>query len=95
MSAADELCDRVAFIVDGRIACIESPQTLKLQYGERTVRVEYRLDGSTADEDFPLDGLGDNAAFHRLLRESDVQTIHTREAKLADIFIRVTGRHLA
>jgi fluoroquinolone transport system ATP-binding protein len=68
---------------------------LKLQYGERTVRVEYRLDGSTVHEDFPLDGLGDNAAFHRLLRESDVQTIHTREAKLADIFIRVTGRHLA
>lgn len=95
MSAADELCDRVAFIVDGGIACVESPRALKLQYGERTVRVEYRGDTGTAHEDFPLDGLGDNAAFHRLLRESDVQTIHTREAKLADIFIRVTGRHLA
>jgi fluoroquinolone transport system ATP-binding protein len=95
MSAADELCDRVAFIVDGSIACIESPRTLKLRYGERTVRVEYRRDGSTTHEDFPLDDLGDNAAFHRLLRESDVQTIHTREAELADIFISVTGRRLA
>lgn len=94
MSAADELCDRVAFIVDGRIACIESPRALKLQYGERTVRVEYGLDGGTAHADFPLDGLGDNTAFHQLLREREVQTIHSREARLADIFIRVTGRHL-
>ena len=95
MTAADELCDRVAFIVDGRIACIESPRALKLKYGERIVRVEYSGDDGTAYDDFPLDGLGDNAAFHRLLRERDVQTIHTREARLADIFIRVTGRHLA
>ncbi len=95
MSAADDLCDRVAFIVDGRIACIESPRTLKLRYGERSVRVEYHLDGRTAHEDFPLDGLGDDAAFHRLLRERDIETIHTREARLADIFIRVTGRDLA
>lgn len=94
MFAAEELCDRVAFIVDGRIACIESPLVLKLQYGERTVRVGYHRDDGTAHADFPLDGLGDNAAFHHLLRERDVQTMHTREAELADVFIRVTGRHL-
>ena len=95
MSAADDLCDRVAFIVEGRITCIESPRALKLQYGERTVRVEYSEGGSTVHTDFPLDGLADNAAFHQVLRERDVQTIHTREARLSDIFIRVTGRQLA
>jgi fluoroquinolone transport system ATP-binding protein len=67
---------------------------MKLQYGERAVRVEYRRDNDTTRADFPLDGLGDNAAFLRLLREHDVQTIHSREAELADIFIRVTGRQL-
>lgn len=95
MSAADELCDHVAFIVDGRIACIESPRSLKLRHGERTVRVEYQSDNGTAHHDFALDGLGDNTAFQRLLRERDVQTIHTREAGLADIFIQITGRRLA
>jgi len=45
--------------------------------------------------DFPLDGLAHDAAFHQVLRERDVQTIHTREATLADVFIRVTGRALA
>ena len=95
MAAADELCDRVAFIVDGRIACIDSPRALKLAHGERTVRVEYRSGERTVHTDFPLDGLADNAAFHQVLRDCDVQTIHTREATLADVFIRVTGRALA
>jgi fluoroquinolone transport system ATP-binding protein len=94
MATADELCDRVAFIVDGRIACIESPRTLKQRYGERTVRVEYQEDGGLTQADFPLDGLAANADFHRVLRDGDVQTIHTREARLSDVFIRVTGRQL-
>lgn len=95
MAAADELCDRVAFIVDGRIACIGSPRALKLEHGERTVRVGYLSQGRPAHADFPLDGLADDAAFHRVLREREVQTIHTLEATLADVFIRVTGRALS
>ncbi len=95
MSVADELCDRVAFIVDGRIARIDSPRDLKLQYGERAVRVEYESDGVVEHQDFPIDRLVDNEAFRRLLRERNVQTIHSREASLADVFIRVTGRELA
>jgi fluoroquinolone transport system ATP-binding protein len=95
MSAADDLCDRVAFIVDGRLACIQSPRKLKLEHGERTVRVEYADGDSTRHDEFPLDGLGDNREFQRLLRERKIETIHTREANLADVFIRVTGRQLA
>jgi fluoroquinolone transport system ATP-binding protein len=95
MTAADELCDRVAFMVDGRIACVGSPRSLKLEHGQRTVRVEYGSGGRTAHGDYPLDGLADDPAFHQVLRECEVQTIHTREATLADVFIRVTGRALA
>jgi fluoroquinolone transport system ATP-binding protein len=95
MSAADELCDRVAFMVDGRIACIDSPRALKLRHGERSVRVEYQSGDRATHADYPLDGLAENAAFHQVLRDCDVQTIHTREATLADVFIRVTGRALA
>ena len=95
MAAAEELCDRVAFIVDGRIPRIDSPRALKLKHGERAVRIEYASGDRTGHADFPLDGLADNAAFQRVLRECDVQTIHTREATLADVFIRVTGRALA
>lgn len=93
MHDADELCRRVAFIVDGEIKLIDSPRALKLQHGHRTVRVEYQ-NGRVEQCDFPLDGLGDNPEFLRILREEYVQAIHSREATLDEIFIKVTGTAL-
>ncbi|GAB5902319.1 ATP-binding cassette domain-containing protein [Mycobacteroides chelonae] len=95
MSAADELCDRVAFVVDGRIVAMNSPAELKLEHGRRSVRVEYReTAGELAGQDFPLDGLADNDAFHAVLRGHRVETIHSEEASLDDVFVAVTGRQL-
>ncbi len=94
MTVADQLCDRVAFIVDGRIALIDSPRELKIRQGERKVRVEYREDGHLTRREFPLDGLGDDESFLELLRGGRVETIHTEEATLEDVFIRTTGRRL-
>jgi fluoroquinolone transport system ATP-binding protein len=95
MTVADELCDRVAFIVDGRISRIDSPQELKLQYGSRTVRVEFLENGAVRRADFPLDGLGEDGEFLKLVRGAEIRTIHTQEATLEEIFIQVTGRSLA
>ncbi|MBI2848769.1 MAG: ABC transporter ATP-binding protein [Chloroflexi bacterium] len=94
MMVADELCDRVAFIVDGRIRLIDSPRELKLRHGPRLVRVEYRDGGSVVRKDFALDGLGDNPVFLGLLRSGNVETIHTQETTLDRIFIDVTGKGL-
>lgn len=94
MTVAGELCDRVAFIVDGRIALIDSPRELKIRQGERKVRVEYTENGRTGTSEFPLDGLGDDEEFLRLLHEARIETIHTEEATLEDVFIRTTGRRL-
>ncbi len=94
MTVTDELCDRVAFIVDGEIRLIESPRDLKLAHGERTVQVEYGSDGHTERREFPLVGLGERAEFLDLLRGGAIQTLHTQEATLEDVFIRVTGREL-
>ena len=91
MTVADELCDRVAFIVGGEIRLVDSPHDLKLAHGARTVVMEYDLDGRPGRREFPLDGLGANADFLALLRDGDVHTLHTQEATLEDVFIRVTG----
>jgi fluoroquinolone transport system ATP-binding protein len=93
MALADELCDRVALIVDGRIAQIDTPRALRLRYGAPQVRVEY-LNGEVHTAEFPLSGLGENVEFQRLLRERAVQTIHSREATLEDVFLQLTGRSL-
>lgn len=94
MTVAEELCDRVAFIVDGKIRLIASPRQLKLDHGQRRVRVEYRSEGHTEHRMFPLEGLGENTGFLNLLRTADVQTLHSQEATLEQVFIRVTGRKL-
>ena len=94
MSVADRLCDRVGFIVDGALVAIDSPRTLKLEYGEPTVRVEYRTNGTLSERTFPLARLGDNESFRDILQYNEVETIHTTEATLEEVFIEVTGTEL-
>lgn len=92
MTLAAELCDRVAFLVDGRIAAEGAPRALMLRHGEPTVRVER---GSGGAREWPLDGLGWNDEFLAALRSGEVVGIRTLDATLEDVFIRVTGRGLA
>lgn len=96
MTVADELCDRVAFITSGDIRVIDAPSTLKQQYGKRSVAVEYLNGGvSTECREFGLDGLGDDGEFFKLLRHATrIETIHTQESTLEQIFIQVTGQEL-
>ncbi len=94
MNVADELCDRVAFIVDGEIKLIDSPRELKIRKGEKKVRVEYKTGDKLNEQLFSLEKLGDNKEFIDLIKNANIQTIHTLEATLEDIFIDVTGRSL-
>ncbi len=95
MRVADELCDRVAFVVDGRIVAMDTPAELKIARSQRRVRVEYRgNDGALRAAEFGMDGLADDSAFHAVLRDHHVETIHSREATLDDVFVEATGRQL-
>lgn len=95
MMVADEICDRVAFILSGSIILIDTPKALKLQYGKREVSVEYHNGtGDTHEKLFPLDGLGQDNDFIGVLNQYNVQTIHTQETTLEKIFIEVTGSEL-
>jgi fluoroquinolone transport system ATP-binding protein len=93
MQVADELCDRVGFIVEGRLEVVAAPDALKRRYGRRAVRVV--VDGSDGIEEheFALDGLADNAEFLAALRQP-VRTLHSEETTLEEVFIQVTGTSL-
>ena len=95
MNVAAEVCDRVAFIVDGKIALIDSPHVLMVQNGQRTLRVEYSNGSGHNTRDFNLEGIGANPEFLSLIQEKKIQTMHTLEASLEDIFIKTTGRRLS
>ncbi len=93
MHDADELCDRVAFIVEGKLEKIDTPKNLKLLDGKRSVKVEYE-NGEVKSTEYPIDGLADNKDFLDLLRKNHIRSIHSEEASLEDIFIKVTGKRL-
>lgn len=95
MFVAEELCDRVAFINDGKIVAMDAPKELQLTYGERSVRVEYKENGSApAEEVLFLDRREDTERFQFLLAQKEIRTVHSQEATLEQIFMKLTGRGL-
>jgi len=95
MFIADELCDRVAFIIDGEIKLVDSPKKLKLAYGEQLVEVEYQKNGDITTETFSTVLAEDKKRLQDVIAKYDIQSMHTKEATLEEIFIKVTGRGLA
>lgn len=95
MFEADELSDRVAFINEGEIVALDTAENLKLQYGKRSVRVRLRDGNDIREEHLPLDGEKSSALLSKLAASPNLLTIHTEEATLEAIFIRLTGRGLA
>jgi len=93
MHEAEELCDRVAFIVEGEIKLIDSPKKLKREFGHRLVKIETSNDHTNKFE-FPLEDLGNNSDFLDILKKQEILSMHTDEASLDEIFIKVTGKSL-
>ena len=94
MDDAGELCNRLAFMVEGTLPVIDSTRELRLKHGKKTVRVEYRHNGEICAEEFPMDGLDADPSFSAILKNREILTIHTQEASLEDIFLKVTGQKL-
>lgn len=95
MLEADKLSDRVAFIDEGRILTIDTPENLKLAYGRRNVRVRARVNGEMQETLIPLDEPGAEDRIRSAVAVQDLLTVHTEEATLEDIFIEFAGRGLA
>lgn len=94
MHIAEELCDTVAFISNGEISAIDSPKSLKLKYGERLVEIEYKEGGKLKKELLSLADKNHKQRINKLVSDAKIETMHTREATLEQVFIKVTGRGL-
>lgn len=94
MHIADELCDRVAFLDEGKIVVLDTPRNLKLRYGQKIINVEYQDNGRTAEEQISLIDDTGWERLHVLMKEGKVETVHSKEATLEHVFIELTGRGL-
>ncbi|ACL69132.1 ABC transporter ATP-binding protein [Halothermothrix orenii] len=95
MFVAEELCDTVAFINEGKIVASDSPRNLKLKYGEKSVKVEYRENGKVNSEVLFIENDKDKDRLNKLINTKKIETIHSQEATLEQIFIKLTGRGLS
>ncbi|MFH5836695.1 ABC transporter ATP-binding protein [Proteiniclasticum sp. C24MP] len=94
MFIADELCDRVGFIVDGELKVIDSPRNLKLQYGKKVVQVEYLKGNKLETALIDLSNEEERLLLNEIVNDGHIEMMHTKEATLEEIFIRLTGRGL-
>lgn len=90
MLDADLLCDRVAFLTDGRIAALDTPKNLKEKNSSCNILVEYLHQGQRKNQILKPDEVG--KAFSFLYDE--ILQVHSQEPTLEDIFLQYTGRGL-
>ncbi|RJS50242.1 ABC transporter ATP-binding protein [Bacillus sp. PK3_68] len=90
MQEAEALCDRVAFLNNGEIKLLDTPQNIRAQQenssitlllkGNRTVVVDKDEEGAEK--------------IHQYMKDGEILTIHSNEPTLGDIFVQLTGRNL-
>ncbi len=95
MLEADKLSDRVGFIHQGQIVALDTPHNLKQRFGKRALKAQVAgPDGRLASREIILDTPETAQAVEALFRHEQVVTVHSEEASLEDIFIRITGQGL-
>ncbi len=95
MMEADKLSDRVAFMNQGNIVALDKPLNLKQKYGKRALKAKVASKkGALESREIDLDTPQTAEELQNLFQNEKVVTIHSEEATLEDIFIKITGRGL-
>lgn len=90
MLDADLMCNRVAFIADGKIMAIDSPKNLKVKNSNNKVEVEFIYYGKRESKSLDMEELESGMTFEY----DEILSVHSKEPTLEEIFIKYTGRML-
>jgi fluoroquinolone transport system ATP-binding protein len=91
MYDATELCDRVAFIADGKLRALDTPRNLIMRRGASKMAYTYLEGGREIRAEVPLNGTSGDETLFRLIRTDGLLSIHSSEPTLNDIFVELTG----
>lgn len=101
MEEADQLCQRVAFIVNGHIAALDTPRALKLAHWKPALTIvvanqEVGQQNQPSLEDYTLnmDDPADQARLIQWMKQGQVRAVHSAEGSLEDVFQQVAGVQL-
>ncbi len=90
MNEAETLCDRLAFLHEGKIKLLDTPAKLKKLYSDGTVTVTLKNEEKVV---LPTGSEGADTLYE-LMKRDQVEHIKMNEATIGDIFVKVTGRNL-
>lgn len=95
MLDATELCNRVAFIVNGEVKALDSPHNLIMSHGAAKVHYTY-LDehGIEQTGQSALSTISVDTVLMDRLARNEITSIHSSEPTLNDIFMEMTGYEL-
>ncbi|TBX45853.1 heme ABC exporter ATP-binding protein CcmA [Lactiplantibacillus paraplantarum] len=92
MVEATRLCSRVALLNAGRIAECAAPQALQLKYNRD---MQYRVHITSEAHDLVLPASPETSyQINQWMLAGQLETIHSCEPTLEDVFLTVTGRSL-
>lgn len=94
MYDATELCDHVAFIVDGKLRALDTPRNLIMSRGAAKVSYTYISNGKEVRTEVLLNSISNDNLLQKLMQENRLLSIHSSEPTLNDIFVELTGRAL-
>lgn len=91
MEEADFLCDYLAIIHKGSIIAMDTPANLKKRYGENVLMIK-TVKGDIYES--PLNTKASSDIFEKLSQSNQISLVHSKEATIEDIFIKLTGEKL-
>lgn len=90
MEEADKLCNRVAFLNEGKIRELGNPDELKIAYAKNKLVLRTETQEKLEFEKTP-EGL---AEIIEIVKKDKIVSLHSVEPTLEEIFLEVTGRSL-
>ncbi|AKJ40304.1 MULTISPECIES: ABC transporter ATP-binding protein [Methanosarcina] len=91
MEEADFLCDFLAIIHKGSIIAMDTPGNLKKRYGEDVLMIK-TVKGDIYES--PLNTKASSDIFEKLSENNQISLVHSKEATIEDVFIKLTGEKL-
>ncbi len=95
MQDATELCSRVAFLVDGKLAAVDTPHRLIMRKGAASLTYTYLDQNVERTVTVPKLQTGQDKLLLALVQSGALQSIHSDEPTLSDVFCELTGRRLS
>lgn len=94
MQDAHELCDRVAFIVEGKLKALDTPHNLIMQKSAAKIVYTYIENSTEKTGECEIGATAADRQLNLLMSQNRILTIHSKEQTLGDVFMDITGRHL-